>query len=133
MKKYDLLTSKDVDKEYEIINSKRREGDLDIDEITFYCYLKSRINSVVNKTPPFEDHVHTVFKGRFENPENQVLNWTYEDCAIYRNKLVVGQPRGYVSLINLDTKVVLTDSLNWRIVFPQVSKYFYFREYAIFL
>ena len=45
MKKWDLLTDDDVDDEYDLINKHRKVGNTDVDEIIFYCYLKSRINS----------------------------------------------------------------------------------------
>lgn len=109
LKKYDLLTSEDVDAEYDVINNKRKQNDVNVDEITFFCYLKSRISAVVSKTPPFDDRVDTIFKGRFKLEENRVPAWTYEDCAIYKNRLVVGQPNGWISLINLDSKTLVTE------------------------
>jgi hypothetical protein len=109
LKRYDLLTSEDVDSEYEAINKNRSQNGEDVDEIVFYCYLKSRIEAVVRKTSAFEDHVDTVFKGTFEAEENRDRSWTYEDCAIFKNKLAVGHPNGFVALINLDTKSLEAD------------------------
>ena len=62
-----------------MINEKRKGKDGDVDEIVFFCYLKSRIEAVVRKTSAFEDNVDTVFKGRFEDEQNRDNRWQYEE------------------------------------------------------
>ena len=51
--KYGLMSADEVDEEYDFINKHRGVLE-DVDEITFFCYLKERIQSVVHKRPPFE-------------------------------------------------------------------------------
>ena len=40
--------------------------------------------------------IQSVFQGRFAVEENKDMDWTYEDCSIYENKIAVGQPNGWV-------------------------------------
>ena len=74
-----MLSGEDVESEYQMINEKRKGKDGDVDEIVFFCYLKSRIEAVVRKTSAFEDNVDTVFKGRFEDEQNRDNRWQYEE------------------------------------------------------
>ena len=54
LKKYGLMSAEEVDQEYDFINENRGTENQDVDEITFFCYLKERIQSVIHKRPPFE-------------------------------------------------------------------------------
>ena len=74
-----MLSGEDVESEYQMINEKRKGKDGDVDEIVFFCYLKSRIEAESRKTSAFEDNVDTVFKGRFEDEQNRDNRWQYEE------------------------------------------------------
>ena len=54
LKKYGLMSAEEVDQEYDFVNENRGTENQDVDEITFFCYLKERIQSVIHKRPPFD-------------------------------------------------------------------------------
>ena len=57
----------------------------------------------------FQDRIQSVFQGRFEEKANQDAEWTYEKCSIFENKIAVGQPNGWISVFDCDTKKLLSE------------------------
>jgi len=64
------------------------------------------------KTEPFED---TAIRGLAKS-------WNYDQCAFHRNLMALGQPSGWISVINLDTKSILSQFRAFEDIFKSYSR-----------
>jgi len=87
-------------------------------------YIRARIQSMITKTEPFEDTVFRLKKSELElglskkqefsdlgpfRRVQKVKKWNYEHCDFHQNLVAIGQPSGWISIINLDTKATISE------------------------
>merc|ERR1712113_711163 len=68
-------------------------------------YTKRRVNAAYNKTRVFSHRLTHALMGRhcsskYEFPKD----WMFEDTCIYENIVAIGQPTGWITLIDMNTQ-----------------------------
>ena len=82
------------------------------DNIRFYFYTVHRVRSLVELRFPYcSDHncaKTNVAKGRFAEFEFD-RDWIYGECGLDGSKLAIGQPNGFISVIDVAQKKLLCE------------------------
>jgi hypothetical protein len=109
LKEHELILNSDkLDEEYKMLEDRFDH----IDNISFYFYIKRRVNAAVNKTTVFKHEITHALMGehipsKFDEIRNE--NWMFEDVSIIDNIIAVGQQTGFITLIDLNTKTMLSE------------------------
>lgn len=89
-----------------------KNGKNPMDNIRFYFYTLHRISAINSKISPYFKDINSsssnVFKGRRERSV-RAQDWCYGECGLANDLLAVGQPNGYISLIDISTNVLQTE------------------------